>query len=805
MNPPESSLGVSVAGRYRLDHCLGQGNLGNVYAALDLESQRLVTIKLAHQVGDGQSSRSMAARFRRELELGQKLRHPAIVQPLDSGTFLGSPFLVCEHVEGVSVVEWFEQSGRNFEALAATLEAILEALQLAHDQRIVHRALKPGHILVDAQGRPKILDFGLSARLDDQLAAGSRSALDLAYLSPEQILGERGDGRSDLYALGAILYQLGAGVPPFQGKTVAQMLLCHLHQLPIPLSSLPRSLPNWLDRICRRLLLKQPGDRPTSAADVLALVRRRPSRAPAHPQVLLPLLGRDQELGQLEKAVQILHQGRGGCFWIWGEGGIGKSHLLQHLRRRSSAQEIEWVELRPQEARPLHWLDWVLHPGLRIYPEGPSLEAWSSQRPRVCVLRGFEASDDSLWTLLADWAEQARSRPLLLLLVSQQPPRQTFEPRLLGQIALKGLKREQCARLIEERIWSPPPPEAAAWFHRISQGNPLFLGLLLEKMEGSYLRVDGPSARWTAPPQQMESSLEIWLSRDLADLGPAHSELLGLAAVVGPRFSYNLVRSLYLGEDAQLEQSLDALVRLGWLQESFDGGLASHRFSHHCRWWAARTMLDRRRTRRLATLVGAFLEYPQSGEPDWARAADHYEMAQESRAYLRCLTQCLLLACESEDWALARAWMKRSQKPAGQVVDRIFPGPWYNFGWVGLQPASGPRHFLATLLAYQGRSDEADWYLQLSMEDDLEDDPPRWVENLLLRVVFHLRGWLESPRPLGEILQQAREAAARHGFDQGEALASALAMKLSPLRPATEAGTPREFQGLPTTGKKDEK
>lgn len=313
-----------------------------------------------------------------------------------------------------------------------------------------------------------------------------------------------------------------------------------------------------------------------------------------------------------------------------------------------------------------------------------------------------------------------------------------------------------CVLAIEERLWSPPPPEATTWLHRVSGGNPLFLGMLLEKLEGTYLTVDGPAARWQAPPAQLEVNLRSWLARELAELGPTAADFLALAAVVGERFPYNLVKSLFLGEEAQLEQTLDQLVRMGWLQESWEAGVACHRFTHNARWQAAHSQMEKRRARRLAGLVGAFLEFPQSGVADWQRAADFYEQAGDSKALLRSLTQCLLLACEVEDWPLARGWMKRCQRSAATVVERIFPGPWYHFGWIGLNPASGPRHFLATLLAHQGRGDEALWYLQLSWEDNLEDDPPRLVENLLLRVVFQLRGWVQLERPVVELLAEAQ-------------------------------------------------
>jgi serine/threonine protein kinase len=776
---------------------LGKGNLGNVYLATDQRLDQVVTLKLAHTVAtSGESgNRSLLARFRRELELGQKLRHPAIVRPLDAGEFLGSPFLVCEYIDGLSLLDWFEVQGRNYEQLANVLEGVLEALSLAHTQKVPHRALKPEHILVDRSGQPKILDFGLSARLDDQIG---RDPLALAYISPEQVLGERGDGRSDLYALGAMLYHLAAGAPPFVAPTHSQMLLSHLHQHPVPLSNLPRSVPTWLDRLVRRLLSKQSSDRPASALDVLSLVRRRPSRGPNVPALLNPLLGRDHEIAALQVALDGVERQCGGCLWIWGESGIGKGHLLHHFRRQAVHREVEWIELNTGESRPLHWLDWVQHSAIRFYPDTNSLHEWSQQRRRVVVIEGFEGSDDSLWGLLADWAELAKDTSLLLILLTETSPRETFRPRLSHEIWVQGLSRDLCARLIEERIWSPPPPEATTWLHRVSGGNPLFLALLLEKLEGTYLTVDGPAARWQAPPTQLEGSLSNWLLRELAELGPGAADFLSLAAVVGERFPYNLVKSLYLGEEAQLEQTLDQLVRLGWLQESWEAGVACHRFTHKARWQAAQARMEKRRSRRLAGLVGAFLEFPQSGLADWQRAADFYEKACDSKALLRSLTQCLLLACEAEDWQLARGWMKRCQRSAASVVERIFPGPWYHFGWVGQHPASGPRHFLATLLAHQGRAEESLWYLQLSLEDNLEDDPPRLVENLLLRVVFQLRGWVQQERPLSDLVAEARDLARDTGFTQGEALASALAMRLTPSKKNPAVGTPTGWSELET-------
>lgn len=790
--------GATVGNRYRLGEKLGSGTLGDVYQAHDLRHDGPVALKLAHSWNE--QPRGLSGRFAQQLEMSSsgRLSHPRIARALDAGDYLGSPFLVSEYVEGTPLLAWFEQIGRDFDRLADTLDSLLDALAVAHSARLAHRSLKSEHILVDAQGQPTLLDFGLAGRLEDQLSSqrGSQSGSGLAYLSPEQILGERGDARSDLYSLGALLYQLAAGGPPFAFASSSQMLLAHLHQQPVPLSHLPRPVPPWLDRLVQRLLSKNPSDRPTHAGEALSLLRRRVPRSSslASHVPLAPLLGRDAALARLDAALDGAESGLGSCLWLWGPDGIGKTHLLAHLRRRAQGRWAEWVELSAEAPHALHWLDWVDHPAFGFDPDPERLGTWSEERLRVCVLRGFERSDEALWNLLAEWSTRVRESPLVLILVSDEGPRLSFRPRLTAELALSGLDRDACAVLLEERLWCPPPPEATTWMAQVSEGNPFYLSLLLERLEGNHLQVDGPTAHWTPPPAGLECSLEEWLSRELDELPTGFAELLALAACIGPRFAPNQIKALFLGDDPGLEATLDELTRRNFLMESWEGGVASYRFSHRARWKAARARTDKRRARRLVGLVGAFLEYPQSGSADWARAADCYAMAGDGAGELRCLTRCLLTACLAGKWDAARAWMRRCQKPAAGLTDRIFPAPWHNLGWGGKRPSSGPRHYLATLLAGQGQASEALEWLERVAADGLEDDPPRRVENLLLRAAFAVRGWLGRPADPAD-LRQARELAASSAFAPGEALASAMLLQVSGHR-ATEASAEAEPQGF---------
>ena len=254
-------------GRYRLVRLLGQGGMGVVYLAEDPRLRRQVALKLIR----GTTSGEELARFAREAHLAARLRHPAIAAVLDSGTHQGAPFLVMELIPGRSLRE-LVRGGRvpAPEEVARWVVTLADALQHAHEAGVLHRDLKPGNVLVDERG-PHLVDFGLARRVDgDDSAAVTATGQILgtpAYMSPEQALGDVAqlDARSDVYGLGALLYELLAGRPPFQGESALAVLEAVLAADPTPPSRLRPGVPADLEAVCLRCLEKEPAARYPSA------------------------------------------------------------------------------------------------------------------------------------------------------------------------------------------------------------------------------------------------------------------------------------------------------------------------------------------------------------------------------------------------------------------------------------------------------------------------------------------------------------------------------------------------------------
>ena len=245
---------------YEVEAVLGRGGMGVVYKARHLRLNRLVALKML--LAGAYAGPHERARFQREAEAVAGLRHPNIVQVYDVGDHEGWPYFTMELVEGGSLAQALAGTPQPARQAAALLATLAEAVQAAHRAGIVHRDLKPANILLTADGTPKIADFGLARHFDGEPAltlSGARIGTP-SYMAPEQVIGKAGTigPAADIYALGALLYEMLTGRPPFRGETAAETERQVIHDEPVPPSRLNPKVPRDLETICLKCLHKEP-------------------------------------------------------------------------------------------------------------------------------------------------------------------------------------------------------------------------------------------------------------------------------------------------------------------------------------------------------------------------------------------------------------------------------------------------------------------------------------------------------------------------------------------------------------------
>jgi WD40 repeat protein len=273
----ESGLGRPHVPGFRLGQVLGRGGMGVVYEALDLELGRTVAVKILHASSDPFAGE----RLRREAEAAAGLRHPNVVEVYRIGGHAGVLFVAMELLPGGTLGDRIGGTPLPAHEAAGVLEPVARAVAAAHARVLIHRDLKPANILFGPDGRtPKIVDFGLAKRLDDDtaltrpgIAAGSPS-----YMSPEQAIGSSDVGLpADIWALGAVLYESLTGRPAFRGPSAAETLELVRHTDPVAPRRLVPRLPRDIEIVCLKCLEKDPGQRYASAAELaddLARFRR---------------------------------------------------------------------------------------------------------------------------------------------------------------------------------------------------------------------------------------------------------------------------------------------------------------------------------------------------------------------------------------------------------------------------------------------------------------------------------------------------------------------------------------------------
>ena len=263
MDPRATSsqmIGTVLSGRYRLEAKLGSGGMSTVYLARDTTLDRPVAVKVMHREMSEQEDQ--LERFRQEARAVAKLSHPNVVTVIDAGEDGGHPYIVFEYVEGETLKQRIARLGMldTQEALAYAIE-IARGLTVAHARNMVHRDIKPQNVLIDAEGRAKLTDFGISRQLEqDGMTATGRVLGTTDYVAPEQAMGRAVDPRSDVYSLGVVLYEMLTGQVPFHADSQVGVAMKHVNE----------ELPDVQQR------------RPEISAATALVVERATSKDPAH-------------------------------------------------------------------------------------------------------------------------------------------------------------------------------------------------------------------------------------------------------------------------------------------------------------------------------------------------------------------------------------------------------------------------------------------------------------------------------------------------------------------------------------------
>ncbi|GAA2359311.1 protein kinase domain-containing protein [Dactylosporangium salmoneum] len=262
--------GMVIAGRYRLQAVLGRGGMATVWRAVDDRLGRPIAVKVLSSPA-GAADPAAVRRFEQEAHAAARLSHPNIVAVHDVGREQDMAYLVMELVDGASLADQLAHGPLPTGQAAAIAVQVCEALAAAHRAGVIHRDIKPANILLARSGEVKVCDFGI-ARLTHQQQTGLTATHTVigtsAFMAPEQATGGPVDARTDLYALGCVLYAMLTGQPPFDGENPMAVLHQHLHEPPVPPRTLRRDVPAGLDRLVTDLLAKHPADRPATADEV---------------------------------------------------------------------------------------------------------------------------------------------------------------------------------------------------------------------------------------------------------------------------------------------------------------------------------------------------------------------------------------------------------------------------------------------------------------------------------------------------------------------------------------------------------
>jgi len=269
-------------GKYTITGELGKGAMGIVYQGTDPHIGRTLAIKTIRfdVIGQPSAQEEAQKRFMREARSAGNLSHPNIVTIYEVGEDAGMTYIAMEYIEGQSLEE-IVASGRRFspEEVTDLIGQIGSALDYAHQKGVIHRDIKPGNILIDREGKAHIVDFGIARIITSTMTQTSMVMGTPFYMSPEQIAGKKVDGRSDIFSLGTIMYELLTNEKPFPGENLTTVVYKIMNEVPSPPRILAPEMPEGLESIVEKALAKNPGERYQSCKELLEDLKNYPASA----------------------------------------------------------------------------------------------------------------------------------------------------------------------------------------------------------------------------------------------------------------------------------------------------------------------------------------------------------------------------------------------------------------------------------------------------------------------------------------------------------------------------------------------
>jgi len=622
--------------RYEIVKHLGEGGIGKVYRTYDRWTGKEVALKvLATDV----ENPSLLSDFKREFLLLSQLKHPGVVEVLDFGYAEDtaqseklSPYLTMEFVEGKSLGQAFadfldpHQVPGEFERLTHLIWQISDILEFLHLRGMVHCDLKPDNLKVtDRTFHPKILDFGLAEKIGSK--RGKETKGTLPYMAPEMFVEEPLDERTDLYSLGVILYELVTSRLPFSFDDPVKIVSAHLQQKPVPPSKLNQNLPPSLNQLIMKLLEKSPADRPNNATQVKEMIiveircdfKKVPKTDFSQEKTLLahiysgPMVGRETEESQLENDLRRAVSSQGGCLFLSGEQGVGKTFLFNHLKIKCQLQGVIFVDSNCLENQTLAYqpLMEILHK-LKPYVENRCADhivakfreifKWSGRDPSaspqdqtsfhqritdllmeisgffpfVMVIENLQWADFPTLQFLEHFQKQKdkgkiflccslreerlKERAPLESLINRCPKRGDTNYLKLSRFDLSRTKNLISSKFIEHRL----PPLFFSYIYQRTSGNPFFIMEALKYLVEKgiiFLR----DSVWVADIKRLKESkvpdsIEAILLRNLERYDAKTLDFLSVVAVIGKKFILRLVRELILFDEKTLSETLSFLT-----------------------------------------------------------------------------------------------------------------------------------------------------------------------------------------------------------------------------------------------------